>query len=746
MTNPYQRGGSGSGSGSASFLPDPSPHFGPRRPSSYATVASTTGPIPRLSGFAHLLNPVGNGDSYDPPDYPPSSRADMDGSSSRNGAGGPGTGAGGDHGMSQNGTGAPAVRYWQLRNPQLQPQSRAFEPFYRHSLYDGFGPQAQAAAARHFTPSYLKGSTYAQRLEESHRAKLAALREGTGALQSQIVGAGGGPGGIGAIGAGPHHNSYHHTAQHGMAGISGGSGGGAGFSAAKLAAASHRGVAFDVAEKLPGGLEAETPVTPLPTRWNKDDKWGGLEVLADGLEVKLTGPKGPNDRERDHEACSIRADHYMPHECGIYYYEVTILASKRDETTIGIGFATKHTSMARAPGWEPESWGYHGDDGRSFAAQNGGREYGPKFAVGDVIGCGVNFKTGSAFYTKNGQFIDVAFRDIKGKLYPSVGLKKLGDHVRANFGQTPFVFAIDAMVEKERKRIRTEVDETSTANLAPSLDETGLIQQLVLQFLQHDGYVDTARAFADEIQSQKQALSLDPTEQVEGLSLTDDQDANNRQRIRRAILEGDIDRALWYTNKHYPQVLEANEHVYFRLKCRKFIEMIRREAELNLLAEKRAGASNGIEAHDMDLDEGGAAAWVDHMETEDGYNAASSTSDGRDLLNLAIVYGQTLQAEYKDNPRREVKKTLEEIFALVAYINPLKAKEVAHLLDRKGRVAVAEELNSAILSSLGKSERAALENLWAQTTVLLEELRQEGGPGAFVTIQGVVDQIPNRQT
>lgn len=215
--------------------------------------------------------------------------------------------------------------------------------------------------------------------------------------------------------------------------------------------------------------------------------------------------------------------------------------------------------------------------------------------------------------------------------------------------------------------------------------------------MQHDGYVDTARAFAEEIQSQKQALSLDPAEQAEGLNITDDQDANNRQRIRRAILEGDIDRALWYTNKHYPQVLEANEPVYFRLKCRKFIEMIRKEAELNLLAEKRIGASNGIEAHDMDLDEGGAAAWGDHMDTEDGYNAASATSNGRDLLNLAIVYGQTLQAEYKDDPRREVKKTLEDIFALVAYTNPLKAKEVAHLLDRKGRAAVAEELNSAIL-------------------------------------------------
>ncbi len=55
-------------------------------------------------------------------------------------------------------------------------------------------------------------------------------------------------------------------------------------------------------------------------------------------------------------------------------------------------------------------------------------------------------------------------------------------------------------------------------------------EQQVLQFLQHDGYVETARAFAEEVQVQKQALSLDPDAQVEGINITDDEDANNRQR------------------------------------------------------------------------------------------------------------------------------------------------------------------------------------------------------------------------
>jgi Ran-binding protein 9/10 len=52
----------------------------------------------------------------------------------------------------------------------------------------------------------------------------------------------------------------------------------------------------------------------------------------------------------------------------------------------------------------------------------------------------------------------------------------------------------------------------------------------VLQFLQHDGYVETARAFAEEIHAEKKALTIDPNTVVEGINIKDDEDANNRQR------------------------------------------------------------------------------------------------------------------------------------------------------------------------------------------------------------------------
>jgi hypothetical protein len=118
---------------------------------------------------------------------------------------------------------------------------------------------------------------------------------------------------------------------------------------------------------------------------------------------------------------------------------------------IGIGFSSSKASVERLPGWEQESWAYHGDDGKSFFGENQGqgRPYGPTFGANDTVGCGVNFATGCAFFTKNGVFLGNAFRELRNlKVYPSVGMKKQPPvHLVANFGQQPFMFDIDGMVK-----------------------------------------------------------------------------------------------------------------------------------------------------------------------------------------------------------------------------------------------------------------------------------------------------------
>lgn len=589
---------------------------------------------------------------------------------------------------------ASATRAWRGGLPSF---SRAFNMLMTAEAADG---SSQNDDESFFVPSYLEGSTYIQKLEEAHQSKLQA-REST---RTSANGA---------------HNLT--TLQH------------------PLPSGSHRGMSHTVIER-PQPIEDEDSLPLLPSKWNKDDQWGGIEIQPDGLSVKYVGPKNPHDRDRDHEACAVRADHFMPSQCGIYYFEVEILSAKREDATIGIGFSTKAATLSRPIGWEPEAWGYHGDDGRCFTGQNIGRHFGPRYNKDDVIGCGISFRDNTAFFTKNGVKLGTAFNEItRGKLYPAISLKKPGESIRANFGQTPFVYNIDDLMRDEREKVHKAIETTDTSTLVPGMNETDIIQALVLQFLQHDGYVETARAFAEDMRVQKETLNLDPNVRVAGVNIRDDEDANNRQRIRRAILEGDIDRALKYTNAYYPHVLQDNEHVYFRLRCRRFIEMVRKAAQLNMMNDHKR--DNGLDGApqdiDMDMNGSGNPTWgsVDSAGTE-------LPTELIELESNMLEYGQALQAEYANDPRKEVSKALNEIWALVAYRNPLKEPQVNHLLDRKGRVAVAEELNSAILLSLGKSSRAALETLYAQTSVLLEDLRQDGGVGAFVSIEDALEGIP----
>lgn len=144
-----------------------------------------------------------------------------------------------------------------------------------------------------FVPSYLKGTNYIQKLEEVYQAQ-AAQRE----LQSTT-----------ASGANPQNG--HSTA-----------------SGSKQTPVSHMGMKIDVVERAPT-TEYEGVVAPLPSKWNKDDKQNNLEVTGDGQEVKYSSSRGTKDQ--DHEVCSIRADHAMPNQAGIYYFEVSILSRRRDE-------------------------------------------------------------------------------------------------------------------------------------------------------------------------------------------------------------------------------------------------------------------------------------------------------------------------------------------------------------------------------------------------------------------------------
>ncbi|KAF4635713.1 hypothetical protein G7Y89_g2383 [Cudoniella acicularis] len=225
MTNSYPLGSPGV----PDSMPTGAPGFVPRR-SSYASVVSGTASAvsqpyqqPARSGaFSHLLN-QSNDFSYES-NYQSlgghlrhDSRAyDMD------------FGANGAlHGRSGS---------WS-RNGHLPSFSSAYGMIMNGNGYGGVG----AGYSDHFfVPSYLRGSKYVQKLEEAHKAKIAAYRDGPSAQSSQP----------GSLSTSASSINLH----------------------AKMAP-SHRGMTYDLIEKAPP-IENEA-LAPLPSKWNSQDKYGG---------------------------------------------------------------------------------------------------------------------------------------------------------------------------------------------------------------------------------------------------------------------------------------------------------------------------------------------------------------------------------------------------------------------------------------------------------------------------------------
>ncbi|KAI9733140.1 MAG: hypothetical protein M1834_003687 [Cirrosporium novae-zelandiae] len=190
------------------------------------------------------------------------------------------------------------------------------------------------------------------------------------------------------------------------------------------------------------GTKKEITLGHSPTRWSSTDKHAELTVSADGLEVCWMEE---DDIQFDPKA--IRADHPIPSGRIRFYYEITVVESDVESPAVALGFCSQYALLDQMPGWltaRALTWGYHAHDGKKYMYGDiGGFQYQEQYGPGDVVGCGVDFDKNIIYYTKNGIRLPTAFDNVRGRLFPVIGIGEFAK-IRTNFGlekDKPFEYA-----------------------------------------------------------------------------------------------------------------------------------------------------------------------------------------------------------------------------------------------------------------------------------------------------------------
>ncbi|GAB4824065.1 hypothetical protein N2152v2_011111 [Parachlorella kessleri] len=409
---------------------------------------------------------------------------------------------------------------------------------------------------------------------------------------------------------------------------------------------------------------------PVPSAWDPAGRAPASRYLQiTGTRVKYVGP-GNDDRD----AASVRSNYPVPSDLPIFYYEVEVVNKGRDGF-IGIGFAVRDVKLDRLPGWEPHSYGYHGDDGHAFSGRGTGRPYGPCFGTGDWIGVLWNRVEGTVSFSKRGYDLGVAFEGVHEEhLYPIVGFRTPDEEIDANFGvdlaRKPFKADMAAIRKEAEQRLYSRILHLQLP--ASKGQSSDLVGQLVFDYLCHYGHWETAAAVGRDVLGGAVEVSQQAVEEMQ-----------KRQQVSGCVLRGDIDGAVALAREVAPGSLEAHPAVLFRLQCQKFMELINAKQD-----------------------------------------------------EAATAYGRTVLVPACSNEAE--KELLEDALSLFAYEDPA-ASPCGHLLSAAARAELAAEVNKAILAMKGRREDSALECLYKQAAAAHKELVALGDPAAsLVNVEDVI--------
>ncbi|CAD6190931.1 unnamed protein product [Caenorhabditis auriculariae] len=289
----------------------------------------------------------------------------------------------------------------------------------------------------------------------------------------------------------------------------------------------------------------------FPRKWDKGNGSSVLSVTSHGL--RLSYHEGTETARDKKDSASIKTDSPIPTTCGIYYFEITVV--KADKGQLGIGLTKKDGPTNRMPGWDRNSFGYHGDDGHFFSSSGNGVEYGPSFGTGDVVGCGLNSHARSVFFTKNGKNLGIATvcsKNVSG-FFPTVGLQMPDVIIEANFGHKEFAYDIDS----HRKISQQQNIEVIERVPLPD-DMKNWIDGTISSFLSYEGGVKTLKLFNETV-----AATYD--EKLNSIYI--------RTKIHKYIERGSkYEKINALIRQYFPNLRKQDDNVRLLLFCYRFAE------------------------------------------------------------------------------------------------------------------------------------------------------------------------------
>ncbi|KAL9550180.1 hypothetical protein MBANPS3_004847 [Mucor bainieri] len=338
----------------------------------------------------------------------------------------------------------------------------------------------------------------------------------------------------------------------------------------------------------------------LPQYWHTNDKSRHLHIGLNGLDLAYHAHvPGPGKKDLATEAASIRTNFPMRPQCGVYYYEITVVSMGSDGL-FAVGLCNASHPLDKLPenrtlthdgnkGASVGSFGYHGQNGQTYQQNGKGAAYGPTYGHGDVIGCGVNYADGSVFFTKNGISLGRAFDavDLSSQvLYPCIGLSTQGEKMTANFGQAEFAFDIVQYIKDKQRATLGQVCHVPVAASPQDRYKTDIKSQvdaMVLAYLTHQGYIGTVQAMQKNMdyvgghnttQQPTKDMTTTTTTTTTSSNSPANQEQDTRSSIRKSIMAGRVDLAMQKTETMYPGLLENNADLLFQLKTRKFLDLL----------------------------------------------------------------------------------------------------------------------------------------------------------------------------